>query len=60
MSLIQINSADVLEFLGWVTLEERRKRNKSILMYRILNIYTALNLIVHCKDLTILETDLLI
>ena len=33
----EINSADVLESLGWQTLEERRKRNKSILMYRILN-----------------------
>ena len=28
----EINSADVLESLGWQTLEERRKRNKSILM----------------------------
>ena len=33
----EINSADVLESLGCQTLEERRKRNKSILMYRILN-----------------------
>ena len=33
----EINSADVLESLGWQTLEERRKRNKLILMYRILN-----------------------
>ena len=33
----EINSADVLESLVWQTLEERRKRNKSILMYRILN-----------------------
>ena len=33
----EINSADVLESLGWQTLEERRKRNKSKLMYRILN-----------------------
>ena len=32
----EINSADVLESLGWQTLEERRKRNKSIVMYRIL------------------------
>ena len=28
----EINSADVLECLGWQTLEERRKRNKSILI----------------------------
>ena len=33
----ETNSADVLESLSWQTLEERRKRNKSILMYRILN-----------------------
>ena len=33
----ETNSADVLKSLGWQTLEERRKRNKSILMYRILN-----------------------
>ena len=33
----EINSADVLESLGWQTLEERRIRNKSILMYKILN-----------------------
>ena len=30
-------SADVLETLGWEALEVRRKRNKAILMYRILN-----------------------
>ena len=29
---------------SWVTLEERRKWNKSILMYRILNNYTTSNL----------------
>jgi hypothetical protein len=30
----EFNSADVLESLGWETfIEERRKRNKSILMY---------------------------
>ena len=33
----EINSADVLESLVWKILEERRKRSKSILMYRILN-----------------------
>ena len=37
----EINSADILESLGWQTLEERRKRNKSILMHRILNIRAA-------------------
>ncbi len=40
----EVNSADVLEYHGWETLEERRIRNKSVLMYRILNGYTALNL----------------
>ena len=40
----EVNSADILESLGWVTLEKRRKRNKSILMYRILNNYTTSNL----------------
>jgi hypothetical protein len=40
----KVNSADILESIGWETLEERRKRNKSILMYRILNNYTAPNL----------------
>ena len=32
----EIPSADVLETLGWEALEVRRKRNKAILMYRIL------------------------
>ena len=40
----EVNSADVLGSLGWETLEGRRKRNKSILMYRILNNYSASNL----------------
>ena len=40
----ETNSADVLESLGWETLEKRRKRNKSILMHRILNNRTAPNL----------------
>ena len=40
----EVNSADVLDSLGWETLEERRIRNKSVLMYRILNGYTALTL----------------
>jgi hypothetical protein len=33
----EIPSADVLETLGWEALEVRRKSNKAILMYRILN-----------------------
>ena len=33
----EIPSADVLETLGWEALEVRRKRNKAILMCRILN-----------------------
>ena len=33
----ETNSTDVLESFGLQTLEERRKRNKSILMYKILN-----------------------
>ena len=33
----EITSADVLDSLGWETSEKRRNRNKSILMYRILN-----------------------
>ena len=40
----ETNSAHVLESLGWETLEERHKRNKSILIYRILNNRTAPNL----------------
>lgn len=40
----EIGSADVLASLGWVNLEERRSRIKSILMYKILNDYTAPNL----------------
>ncbi len=42
--LYEVNSADVFESLGWETLEERTIRNKSVLMYRILNGYTALSL----------------
>ena len=40
----ETNSADVLESLGWKTLEKRRKRKKSILLYRILSNRTAPNL----------------
>ena len=31
-----VRSADVLDTLGWETLDARRSRNKSILMYKIL------------------------
>jgi hypothetical protein len=40
----EINSADVLtvlESLGWVSLERRRQKMKSILLYKILTDYTA-------------------
>ena len=40
----EINSADVLESLGWETLETRRQRMKSVFLYRIINDYTAPNL----------------
>ncbi len=40
----EVNWADVLDSLGWETLKERRIRNKSVLMYRILNGYTTLSL----------------
>ena len=39
-----ITSADVLDSLGWETLEERFNRHKSVLMYKILNNQTAPNL----------------
>ena len=42
-----VRSADVLDTLGWETLDARRLPNKSILMYKILNDHTAPNL----KDL---------
>ena len=37
-------STDVLESLGWETLEKRRLRSKAILMYKILNGHSAPNL----------------
>ena len=37
-------STDVLESLGWETLEKRRLRSKAILMYKILNDHSAPNL----------------
>ena len=40
----EIDSADVLETLGWETLESRRQRMKSVFLYKILNDYTAPNL----------------
>ena len=40
----EINSADVLESLGWETLDNRRQRTKSVFLYKILNDYTAPNL----------------
>ena len=40
----EIDSADVLETLGWETLERRRQRMKSVFLYKILNDYTAPNL----------------
>jgi hypothetical protein len=40
----EIDSAVVLETLGWETLKSRRQEMKSILLYKILNDYTAPNL----------------
>ena len=40
----EIDSADVLETLGWETLESRRQSMKSVFLYKILNDYTASNL----------------
>ena len=40
----EIDSTDVLETLGWETLESRRQRMKSVFLYKILNDYTAPNL----------------
>ncbi len=58
----EVNSADVLDSLDWETLEERRIRNKSVLMYRILNVYTGNRLLglAHCKETIILEIVTLI
>ena len=44
-----VRSADVLDTLGWETLDARRSRNKSTLMYKILNDHTAPNLKVFRK-----------
>ena len=40
----ETRSIDVLESLGWETLEKRRLRNKAVLMYKILNDHSAPNL----------------
>ena len=40
----ETRSTDVLESLGWDTLEKRRLRNKAVLMYKILNDHSAPNL----------------
>jgi 2-keto-4-pentenoate hydratase/2-oxohepta-3-ene-1,7-dioic acid hydratase in catechol pathway len=40
----EIELAVVLETLGWETLKSRRQKMKSILLYKILNDYTAPNL----------------
>ena len=40
----EINSADVLESLGWETLECRSQRMKSVFLYKILNDYVAPNM----------------
>ena len=37
----ETRSTDVLESLGWETLEKRRLRNKAVLMYKILNDHSA-------------------
>ena len=42
--IYEINSADVLESLGWETLESRRQRMKSVFLYTILIDYTSPNL----------------
>ena len=39
-----IRSADVLDALGWQTLDVKRLENKLIMMYKILNNHTAPNL----------------
>ena len=49
-----VRSADVLDALGWQTLDVKRLENKLILMYKILNNHTAPNLSeLFCKRNTI-------
>ena len=40
----ETRSSDVLESLGWETLDKRRLRNKAVMMYKILHDYSAPNL----------------
>ena len=40
----ETRSSDVLESLGWETLDKRRLRNKAVLVYKILHDYSAPNL----------------
>ena len=49
-----VRSADVLDALGWQTLDVKRLENKLILMYKILNNHTVPNLNeLFCKRNTI-------
>ena len=50
----EIRSTDVLDALGWQTLDVKRLENKLIMMYKILNNHTAPNLNeCFCKRITI-------
>ena len=40
----ETRSTDILESLGWETLEKRHLQNKAVLMYKILNDHSAPNL----------------
>ena len=40
----EVRSTGVLDALGWQTLDAKRLENKLIMMYKILNNHTALNL----------------
>lgn len=40
----ETRSSDILQALSWKNVEERHKKNKSILMYKVLNNHTAPNL----------------
>ena len=50
-------AADVLASLGWLTLEERRIRNQSILMFRVVDNLTASNLKNSFTRICILQDD---
>ena len=43
-STYDIRSIDVLDQLGWETLEQKRNYTKSMLMYKIINDHAAFNL----------------